>query len=69
MNPKPSSPLVPTLWLSLATSPVIMGFLIVNFLSETLTQLGLASEEIFRGDRLPILHFPENELEVEIEED
>jgi hypothetical protein len=26
--------------------------------AKLLEQLGVASEEIFRGDRLPVLHFP-----------
>jgi hypothetical protein len=26
---------------------------------EFIEQLGLASEEVFRGDRLPVLHFPD----------
>lgn len=65
MNPKNSSPLTPTIWLSLVTSPFILGFLALNFLSETLTQLGRASEELFRGTRLPVLHFPDFEPEVE----
>jgi hypothetical protein len=63
MNPQKSSPLVPTIWLSLVTSPFIIGFLAVSFLSETLTQLGRASEELFRGTRLPVLHFPDFEPE------
>lgn len=67
MNSQNSSPLVPTIWLSLMTSPFILLFLAVSFLSETLTQLGQASEELFRGTRLPVLHFPD--VESEIEED
>ncbi len=65
MNFPKSSPLVPTIWLSLVTSPFILGFLAVSFLSETLTQLGRASEELFRGTRLPLLHFPDLETERE----
>ncbi|MBE9166291.1 hypothetical protein IQ238_01655 [Pleurocapsales cyanobacterium LEGE 06147] len=67
MNSKNSSPLVPTIWLSLVTSPFILGFLAVSFLSETSIQLGRASEELFRGTRLPVLHFPNFEPEVEEE--
>jgi hypothetical protein len=26
---------------------------------EFIEQLGVASEEVFRGDRLPVLHFPD----------
>lgn len=64
MNPK-NLPLGPTIWLSLVTSPFILIFLAIGFLSETLTELGQASEELFRGTRLPILHFPNVEPEIE----
>jgi hypothetical protein len=50
-----------TLWVSLATFPVLLGILAAHSLAENLRELGQASEEIFRGDRLPILNFPEPE--------
>ncbi|RUR77103.1 hypothetical protein PCC6912_40620 [Chlorogloeopsis fritschii PCC 6912] len=33
--------------------------------AQTLQAIGEATEEIFRGDRLPILDFPEDNLENE----
>ncbi|MCU0537046.1 MAG: hypothetical protein MUD14_24435 [Hydrococcus sp. Prado102] len=49
------------LWLALATSPFLVGILAARSLSQTLTDIGQASEEILRGDRLPILKFPDRE--------
>jgi hypothetical protein len=42
-------------WLSLAVSPFLLTYPGVRSLRETLIEMGKASEEIFRGDRLPIL--------------
>ncbi len=41
----------------LTTLPVLAGMVGVRALSEGLRELGSLSEEIFRGDRLPILDF------------
>jgi hypothetical protein len=49
----------PTCWLSLATIPVIVTLSIVESVSKSLIDMGAASEEIFRGSRLPVIHFPE----------
>ncbi|MGL5795507.1 MAG: hypothetical protein ACRC06_14130 [Waterburya sp.] len=46
------------LGLSVATSPVIISILTLYLLTELMTELGKASEEIFRSERLPILNFP-----------
>ncbi|OKH26857.1 hypothetical protein NIES593_02135 [Hydrococcus rivularis NIES-593] len=48
-----------SLWLSLATTPFVLGMLAFRSLTQSLIELGQASEEVFRGDRLPILNFPE----------
>ncbi|MCC0178604.1 hypothetical protein I4641_16650 [Waterburya agarophytonicola K14] len=45
--------------LSLATSPFIITLLTLYLLAEFMTELGKASEEIFRPERLPILNFPD----------
>ncbi|GBF82145.1 hypothetical protein [Aphanothece sacrum] len=45
--------------LSLLTVPFLCGLLVVESLRRELLELGQASEEVFRGDRLPILNFPE----------
>ncbi|MEL6320332.1 MAG: hypothetical protein AAFQ57_06735 [Cyanobacteria bacterium J06626_14] len=44
--------------LAMATIPLVGGLLAIKAMSDILIQAGQASEEIFRGDRLPILHQP-----------
>lgn len=44
--------------LSLATAPVLLGLLGIRAIAELVSGFGQASEEIFRGDRLPVLNFP-----------
>ncbi len=46
----------PILWLSIATVPLLIALLSTKALFELMQQAGLASEELFRGDRLPILN-------------
>ena len=41
---------------SMITGPFLLGLVGARAIAEGLTQLGLASEEVFRGERLPILH-------------
>ncbi len=50
----------PSLLVSLAATPWLLTIVAVQATQELLEQLGLASEEIFRGDRLPVLHFPDD---------
>ena len=46
----------PNMMVSMITGPFLFGLLGARAIAEGLTQLGLASEEVFRGERLPILH-------------
>jgi hypothetical protein len=58
-----SAPVVsPSLLVSLAATPWLITIVTLNAASGLLEQLGLASEEIFRGDRLPVLHLPVSEV-------
>jgi hypothetical protein len=41
--------------ISMGTMPLLVGILGARAIAATLRQMGEASEEIFRGDRLPIL--------------
>lgn len=50
--------------LQLSTAPMLVTLLVGKTLAETAQAIGEASEEVFRGDRLPVLKFP-----VEIESD
>ncbi|MDY6784620.1 MAG: hypothetical protein SW833_19095 [Cyanobacteriota bacterium] len=53
----------PEILLSLATIPVLFGMVAMRSLGIRLQDISQASEEIFRGDRLPLLHFHESESE------
>ena len=58
-----STPLVsPSLLVSLAATPWLITIVTLNTASGLLEQLGLASEEIFRGDRLPVLSVTISEI-------
>lgn len=48
---------------SLATGPLLLGVLCGKASFKFLQALGEASEEVFRGDRLPVLQFPKVESE------
>ena len=48
----------PQLLLSLATAPMLLALIGGKVLTEAVHELGVFSEELFRGDRLPVLHFP-----------
>lgn len=43
---------------SVATVPMLIALVGSKVLAEVVQSLGLASEEVFRGDRLPVLHVP-----------
>ncbi|NBD15869.1 MAG: hypothetical protein GVY04_06905 [Cyanobacteria bacterium] len=53
--------------LSLLTVPFLAGLVGARSLQEGLTSIGEASEEVFRGARLPILHL-QQQSEIEIKE-
>lgn len=57
----PEAQIVSELWLSLAVGPFLVGILGGKAIAESLQAIGEASEELFRGDRLPVLHFPAQE--------
>jgi hypothetical protein len=47
------------LLLSLATVPALLALVGAKSLSKTIQDVGVLSEELFRGDRLPLLNMPE----------
>jgi hypothetical protein len=49
-------------YLSVVTLPVMGMFIAAKALQEVVVSIGLASEEIFRGDRLPLLKKPRSPL-------
>lgn len=50
--------IAPQVLVSLATGPLLLGVLGGKVLAEFIQEIGQASEEIFRGDRLPMLNLP-----------
>lgn len=53
---------IPQSWLLQAgTTSVILAVLAQGAVGQALQTIGQASEELFRGDRLPLLDFPEPE--------
>ncbi|OLP16144.1 hypothetical protein BST81_22335 [Leptolyngbya sp. 'hensonii'] len=48
-------PIPPQLLLSLTTAPLLLGLVAGRFVMEWVREVGQLSEEIFRGDRLPVL--------------
>ena len=60
MNENPFEMLVPPpeVLLSFLTFPVIVGIVTMETVIREIQESSAASEEIFRGDRLPILPFP-----------
>jgi len=46
--------------LSLAVGPLLFGVLATDAIFSWLQTTGINSEEVFRGERLPVLHFPES---------
>lgn len=45
--------------LSLATGTMLLGVLSLDAVCSWLQATGVSSEEVFRGDRLPVLPFPD----------
>jgi hypothetical protein len=46
------------LWLSVATVPILITLMGTKAVAEWLQGAGMLAEEVFRGERLPLLHFP-----------
>lgn len=59
MKPHSTTAKLSLIGLSLATSPFIVAILVLHFLGEWLEGMGKMSEEVFRADQLPLLHFSE----------
>lgn len=46
---------LPSILLSILTGPFLLTIITVDSLTKSLKEVGQASEEVFRGERLPIL--------------
>jgi hypothetical protein len=53
----------PSVLVSITATPWLATIVGIQAVSGFLEQLGIASEEMFRGDRLPILHFSDAHTE------
>jgi hypothetical protein len=47
------------LWVGLATPPVVIAAIIAPQLGRSVQQIGRFSEDLLRGERLPVLHSPD----------
>lgn len=45
--------------ISLASVPVLSAIIMMRLMLHQAEQLGVISEEVFRGERLPVLPFPD----------
>lgn len=64
-QPTPSATIAPiatSILVSLATTPWLLTIVAIRATEKLLERTGVASEEIFRGDRLPVIHFPTDNL-------
>lgn len=59
------SPTSTDLLLSLAIGPLLIGVLATDAACSWLQALGISSGEVFRGERLPLLHLPDSSSETE----
>jgi hypothetical protein len=57
-TPQSSLEISPEILVSLATGPLLLALLGSKALSRMMQEIGQQSEELFRGDRLPLLDFP-----------
>lgn len=52
---KTNSKQIAGMWISLGAAPLLIALLGARAIATAMQEMGTASEEIFRGDRLPIL--------------
>lgn len=56
----PNLPIPSDILLSLAALPMLGGLLVVSSAAKFVVSIGVESEEVFRGSRLPVLNFPQS---------
>jgi hypothetical protein len=60
----PNSPKLPVpsdILLSLVALPMLGGLVAAGAAAEFVASIGIESEEVFRGSRLPVLNFPQSQ--------
>ncbi len=55
----------PSLLVSIVTTPWLGAIVGLQAAGNLLEQMGVASEEVFRGDRLPVLHFTDRIADID----
>ncbi|WP_310483424.1 hypothetical protein [Chamaesiphon sp. VAR_48_metabat_403] len=55
----------PSLLVSLTATPWLSAIVGFKAAGDLLERLGVASEEVFRGDRLPVLHFSDRHEDID----
>lgn len=55
--------------ISVGSASILVGLTLLKGVSQSVQECGLRSEEIFRGDRLPILPFPNSESTPDVPQD
>lgn len=63
-TPTPNSrnlPISSDIFLSLAALPLLGGLLAASSAADLVSSIGIESEEVFRGSRLPVLKFPHSQ--------
>jgi hypothetical protein len=57
----PKLPVPSDILLSLAALPMLGGLVAGKAAAEFISSIGIESEEVFRGSRLPVLNFPRSQ--------
>jgi hypothetical protein len=55
----------PSILVSLSATPWLSAIVGFQAAGDWLERLGIASEEVFRGDRLPVLHFADRREDID----
>lgn len=57
----PKLPVPSDILLSLVALPMLGGLMVSKAAAEFVASIGVESEELFRGSRLPVLNFPQSQ--------
>ncbi|WP_333256260.1 hypothetical protein [Microcoleus sp. S13_C5] len=57
----PNLPVPSDILLSLVALPMLGGLVVAKAAAEFVASIGVESEEVFRGSRLPVLNFPQSQ--------
>ena len=57
----PKLPVPSDILLSLVALPMLGGLVAAGAAAEFVASIGIESEEVFRGSRLPVLNFPQSQ--------